>query len=208
MKKVSNLVIFLLIFLLSACSPAGSGFQCSEGICIDIEFESSERALESAAFVVKIKTDKDITGLGISISSDIHSSIQSIDLNPAEAELRYQAEDLISFRLNTKGGITYTYSGLLIIKKTAMSGGNSVYRLLAAASLPSGFRVTDSCRLYVDAEGNQMDESEAKLLMETDLPLPTLPPDVTVLPDTPFPTIIWPTDTSLPTLTPTLPSYP
>lgn len=207
MKKIGNMVLIFII-ILSACSPGGSGFQCSEGICIDIEFESPVNSLDPVVFVVKVKTDKDIIGLGISISSDPNSTIHSIDLNTPEAELRYQAEDLVSFRINSKGGITYTYSGLLVLEKSSMAYGISGYRLIAAASLPSGFRVNDSYRLYLDSEGNQLEEGEAKLLMETDLPLPTLPPDVTVLPDTPFPTIIWPTDTPLPTLTPTSTATP
>ncbi|MFZ3150271.1 MAG: hypothetical protein WA116_01155, partial [Anaerolineaceae bacterium] len=65
-------------------------------------------------------------------------------------------------------------------------------------------------------EGKQVEESRAEMELETDFPAPTAPPNLTIVPETPFPTIVWPTVTPLPspspsptiTRTPTLPVYP
>ncbi|MFZ3151067.1 MAG: hypothetical protein WA116_05205, partial [Anaerolineaceae bacterium] len=42
-------------------------------------------------------------------------------------------------------------------------------------------------------EGKQVEESRAEMELETDFPAPTAPPNLTIVPETPFPTIVWPT---------------
>lgn len=207
MKRAIRMIILLLL-VLTACSPAGTGYECSEGICISITYEEQVQATVPAVFKIYVRTDKDVERLGVSLIGHRNISLHDVVSQPEGAKIGYQDDRSIDWTIDTKGGEEYIFNVLIILDKPSDSFGVSGYELFAVASQISGFRVNNSLYIFLDAEGNQMEESEALLLMETDLPLPTLPPDVTVIPDTPFPTIIWPTETSLPTLTPTLPSYP
>lgn len=207
MKRAIRMIILLLL-VLTSCSPAGTGYECSEGICIRITYEAPVQATVPAVFKISVKTDKVVDDLVVYVSGHRRVSIQDIKSQPEGALIGYQDDSSIGWRIDTKGGEEYIFTVLMVLEKPEYSYRLNGYELLAVASQVSGFRITDSLYLFLDAEGNQMEESEALLLMETDLPLPTLPPDVTVLPDTPIPTLIWPTNTPLPTLTPTLPSYP
>jgi len=198
----------LLILILVACSSDGTGFECREDMCISLEVEEPVKALEPALFTISVKTEKDVSGLGISIYGDHSITILDIEKKPDGAELTYQDDRSMDWRIDTKGGEEYIITGNVALAKPTVSYGVFSYGLIVAANHPSTIRVTDSINIYLDAEGNQLEESDAKLLMETDYPLPTPPPDMIVITRTPWPTIIWPTDTSLPTLTPTPPPYP
>lgn len=198
----------LLILLLSACSSSSTDAECKEGICVSIEIESPVQALVPTHFVISIKTEKDISNLGISLYGDRTITILDIEKKPDSAELTYKNDSSMDWWIDTKGGEEYLISGHVILAKPTVSYGIFSYGLIAAAGHPSIARVTDSITIYLDAEGNQLEASEAKLLMETEYPLPTPPPDMIVITRTPWPTIIWPTNTPLPSPTPTLPSYP
>lgn len=198
----------LLILLLSACSSSSTDAECKEGICVSIEVESLVQALVPTHFVISIKTEKDISNLGISLYGDRTITILDIEKKPDSAELTYKNDSSMDWWIDTKGGEEYLISGHVILAKPTVSYGIFSYGLIAAAGHPSIARVTDSITIYLDAEGNQLEASEAKLLMETEYPLPTPPPDMIVITRTPWPTIIWPTNTPLPSPTPTLPSYP
>lgn len=201
-------IILLLVIALVSCSPDGVGYECKDGICISIEFEGPVQAVEPVPFTITVKTDQDVSGLGVSVSGHLNVTIQDIDQKPEGAELVYKDEEMLGWRVDTKGGVEHVFTGLLVLAKPTKSYGINSYELLAAASKKSGFRVTDSFSIYLDAEGKQVDESKAMLESGTKYPLPPPPPDMTVVPETPFPTIVWPTETSLPTTTPTLPAYP
>lgn len=208
----------LLILLLSACSSSSSGAECKEGICVSIEIQGPVQALEPAPFVISIKTEKDISNLGISLYGDRAITILDIEKKPDSAELAYKSENNLNWWIDTKGGEEYIISGHVILAKPTVSYGIFHYGLIAAAGHPSITRVTDSITIYLDAEGKQVEESRAKMELETDFPLPTPPPDLTIVPETPYPTIAWPTNTPLPSPTPsplptitqvpTLPAYP
>lgn len=221
--KVKSLMTLTLIFftcagVLTSCSPDGTGYECGEGICIRITCEGPVQALEPAEFIISVKTDKDISDLGISLYSGSNVTIQDLEIKTYDAELLYQGNDLLTYSINTKGGEEYTLTGHMVLGSPSVSYGVFSYDLFAAASLRSGFRITDSISVYLEAEGKQVEDSQAILELETDLPLPTQPPDMIVITRTPWPTIIWPTETSLPTATPTatatsttsqtLPPYP
>lgn len=198
----------LLILLLSACSASSSGAECKEGICINIDVEGPVQALQPIPFVIYFSTEKDITGLEISMYGDISITINDIEKKPDDIKTTFQKGSSMHWQIDAKGGEEYVITGHITLAKPTVSDGIFSYGLIAAAGHPSIARVTDSITIYLDAEGNQLEESEALLLMETEYPLPTPPPDMIVITRTPWPTIIWPTDTPLPTLTPTLPSYP
>lgn len=206
MKHVIRMII-LLILVLTSCSPDGAGYECSEGICISINYEEPVQAMVPAVFKISVITDKDVSDLGISLYNYTNVTIQDIK-KPDTADLLYQSDELLTYIINTIEGEEYIFTGFVVLEKPSGLLGASGYELIAVASQYSGFRVTDSFHIYLNAEGNQLVESEAKLLMETEYPLPTPPPDMIVITRTPWPTIIWPTNTPLPTLTPTLPSYP
>jgi hypothetical protein len=219
MKRVS-LFSMLLVLLLSACSSSSSGAECKEGICVSIEVESPVQALVPAPFVISIRTEKDISNLGISLYGDRTITILDIEKKPDSAELAYKNDSSMDWWIDTKGGEEYKFTGHVILAKPIVSYGIFSYGLIAAAGHPSITRVTDSVTIYLDAEGKQVEENRAKMELETDFPAPTPPPDLTIIPETPFPTIVWPTNTPLPshtpspspsptiTRTPTLPAYP
>lgn len=198
----------LLILLLAACSSSGSGAECKEGICVGIEVEGPVQALEPALFTISVKTEKDVSGLGISLYGDYSITILDIEKKPDGAKLAYQDKRSMDWQIDTKGGEEYIITGHVVFPKPTVSYGIFHYGLIAAANYPSIARVTDSVTIYLDAEGRQVDTSRAKTLMQTDLPLPTAPPDLTIAPETALPTVVWPSATPSPSPSPTAPAYP
>lgn len=210
----------LLILLLSACSSSSSGAECKEGICINIEVEGPIQVLQPIPFVIYFSTEKDITGLEISMYGGVNMAINDIEKKPDEAEITFQKESSMHWQIDAKGGEEYLITGHIVLAKPTASIGIYSYGLIAAAGHPSIARVTDSVTIYLDADGKQVEESRAKMELETDFPAPPPPPNLTIIPETPFPTIVWPTNTPLPsptpspspsptiTRTPTLPAYP
>ncbi len=210
----------LLIVLLAACSSGSSGAECKEGICINIEIQGPIQALQPVPFIIAFSTEKDITALEISMYGDNAITILDIEKKPNEAKSTFQKGSSMHWQIDAKGGEEYFISGHIILDKPTVSYGIFSYGLIAAGGHPSIARVTDSITIYLDAEGKQVEESQAKMEIETGFPVPTPPPDLTIIPETPFPTIVWPTDTPLPSPSPspstsptitrtlTLPSYP
>ncbi len=206
--KRSIIISFILLVLLAACSPNGSGAECKQGICVSLEVLGPIQAMEPAPFIITVKTDKDVTGLGISISGDATVSIIDIEKKPDGAKLGYQDKTSLSWLIDTKGGVEYSFSGHVAFPKPTVSYGVFNYGLIVAAGNPSITRVTDSVTIYMDSSGKQVEEGTAKSAMQTDFPAPTPPPDLTIVPVTPFPTVTWPTETPFPSPTQTQPAYP
>lgn len=198
----------LLILSLSACSSSSSDAECKEGICIKIEIEGPAQALQPIPFMIYFSTEKDITGLDISMYGNVSITISDIEKKPDEIKTTFQKGSSMHWQIDTKGGEEYVITGHITLAKPTVSYGVFSYDLFAAAGHPSIARVTDSITIYLDAEGKQVEESQAILELETDLPLPTQPTDMIVITRTPWPTIIWPTDTPLPTFTPTATTTP
>ncbi|MEW6649655.1 MAG: hypothetical protein AB1453_05640, partial [Chloroflexota bacterium] len=177
-------------------------------------------ALQPARFIITVKTEEDVSGLGISLYRSQTITILDIEKKPDIAELAYQDKNMQSWLIDTKGGEEYTFTGHIVFEKPTVSYGIFSYGLIASAGHPSIARVTDSITIYLDAEGKQVEESRAQMEIETGFPVPTAPPDLTIVPETPLPTIVWPTNTPLPspthspspsptvTRTPTPPAYP
>ncbi|MGV8049897.1 MAG: hypothetical protein AB2L21_06065 [Anaerolineaceae bacterium] len=215
MKRIFRFSMLLILFL-SACSSSSTDAECKEGICISIEVEGPVQALEPARFIISVKTEKDISELPIGLSVFPGVTISDIENIPENASLVYQDETMLDWQINTKGGQEYSFSGYIILSEPTVSYGIFSYSVLAFFTQPTFGRVSDSVTIYLDAEGKQIEESRVKLELETDFPAPTPPPDLTIIPETPFPTIVWPTVTPLPspspsptiTRTPTLPVYP
>lgn len=207
--KRSIILVFLFIFLLAACSPSGSGTECKDGVCISIILETSVQASEPVPFSIVVKTEKDVSGLGISLYGDSAITIVDSEKKPTEAQVSYQDKRSINWKINAKGGTEYKFSGHVIFPKPSASYGVFHYGLIAAAGHPSMGRITDSVTVYMDSSGKQVEEGNAKTILRTDLPAPTTPPDLTIVPVTPIPTVAWPaTATVLPSPTPTRPAYP
>lgn len=190
-----------LIVLLAACSSSPDA-ECKEGICVSVEVEEPIQALQLIPFVIYFSTEKDISGLEISIYGDMTITIHDIEKKPDEAKTAFQKDNSIHWQLDTKGKMEYVIAGHIILAKPTVSYGIFSYGFIAAAGHPSITRVTDSITIYLDAEGKQVEENRASVEIETGFPLPTLPPDWTIVPETPMPTIIWPTNTPLPSSTP------
>jgi len=205
-RYLISFLMLLLIIPLVACSPSSSGSECKEGICVSLEVEGPIQALQPIPFVIYFSTEKDITGLEISMYGDISISINDIEKKPDEAKTTFQKDSSLHWQMDAKGGEEYMITGHIILAKPTVSYGIFSYGLIASAGHPSIARVTDSVSIYLDAEGNQVENSKAILEMQTDWPAPTPPPDLTIIPPTPWPTIIWPTETPPPTATP--PVYP
>jgi len=184
-----------------------SGAECKDGICVSIKVEGAVQALKPATFVILVKTEKDISNLGISLYGDHTITILDVDKIPETAKIAYEDERSIDWWIDTKSGEEYKISGHVVLAKPTVSYGIFNYGLIAAAGHPSISRVTDSVTIYLDADGNQVDENQAKMELGTEFPIaPTPPPDLTIVPETPMPTVEWSTETPLPS--PTLPAYP
>lgn len=196
----------LLVLLLSACSTSSSDVECLEGICVSLEVDGPIQALQPVPFVISFSTEKDITGLEISLYGDTNINIIDIDKKPDGAKITFQKESSMHWQIDTKGGEEYVITGHFELPFPTVSYGIFSFGLIASAGHPSIARVTDSVSIYLDAEGNQIENSKAILEMQTDWPAPTPPPDLTIVPPTPWPTIVWPTETPLPIITP--PGYP
>lgn len=205
---MNRLFCFSLICLLLiiACSPANAGFECKDGICVSIEVEEPVQALQPITFTIIVKTEKDIPSLGISLSVDRSISIVNIGKSPENANLTYQDKFLLGWLIETKSGEAYVFSGEVVFDRPTISYGIFGYNLLAYASNQSTNQVNDSVKIYLDTNGNQIEDSQAKSLVETGFPVPSPPPDQTIVPETPFPTMI--PFTSTPSSSPTIPGYP
>lgn len=203
-------IIFCIFFpfLLAACNLSRSGAECKDGVCISIILENSVQALEPVPFSIVVKTEKDVSGLGIFLSGDWDITIVDAEMKPAEAQVSYQDTRSIGWQINAKGGTEYQFSGHVIFPEPSVSYGIFHYGLIAAAGHSSMGQVTDSVTIYMDSSGKQVEEVNAKKIFQTDFPLPTEPPDLTIVPETPMPTVAWPTATLLPSPTPTQPAYP
>jgi hypothetical protein len=151
---------------------------------------------------------------------DVSITINDIEKQPYGAEITFQKGSSLHWQIDTKGGEEYLITGHIILAKPTVSYGFFSYGLIASAGHPSSARVADSITIYLDAEGKQVEESRAQMEIETGFPVPTAPPDLTIVPETPLPTIVCPTNTPLPspthspspsptvTRTPTPPAYP
>jgi hypothetical protein len=198
----------LLIFLLAACSPSGSGAECKEGICISIMIEGPVQALVPARFVISVKTEKDISQLPIGLTIFPEITISDIEKIPENAKLVYQDHTMLSWVINTKGGTEYSLTGHIVLAKPTVSYGIFNYSIMAYFSQPTFGRVTDSITIYLDSSGKQVEEGNAKSALQTDFPAPTPPPNLTIVPETPLPTVAWPTATPPPSPTPSQLAYP
>ncbi len=196
----------LLALLLTSCSGDGSGTNCREGICVTLKVDGPVQSLKPALFTISVKTDKDISDLGISLYGSTSVSVRDIGKQPEDAELTFQDDRSMDWSIDTKGGEEYIFTGHVIFPKPSVSYGIFNYGLIAAANKPNITRVTDKITVYLDAEGKEVDAGKAKIAVQTDYPLPTPPPDLTVIPETSVPSIT----PALPTETPspTIPAYP
>jgi hypothetical protein len=197
--------IFLVV-LLAACSPSGSGAECRGGICVSLEVEGPVMALEPALFIISVRTEKDTPNLGITLSYLSNVTIKDIEKSLDNAKLVYESKNLMTWMADTKGGEENIITGYVIFPKPTVSYGIFNSGLILSVGNASIMNVTDSITVYLDPEGKQVEDSQAKILLQTDYPPPTPPPDLTIVPPTPMPTVAWPTATPIPS--PTLPAYP
>lgn len=210
MKRFFWFVTLLLIILLTACAPGGSATKCQGGVCVAIAVLGPVRASEPAPFTITVKTDKDIVNLGISLEIDSNVTVNDIEKSPVESRQLYKDQNLTSWTINTKGGQEYTISGHVVFQKPALSNGISNYGLSVRVGNSAIRDVTDSTRVYLNAEGEQVDASKAKTELQGTVLAPTPPPDLTIVPETAIPSIksLPSTATPLPVASPTVPAYP
>lgn len=198
----------LLIPLLAACSSDGAGFECREGICISIEIKGPVQASVPFPFTVTVKTEEDMSDLAVGISVYPGDSIHDIQSIPKSAEAIYQDGRSLDWHINTISGEEYKFSGQVVFAKPTVSYGIFGHDIIIYASKPTIPRVTDSVTIYLDAEGNQVEENYAITVLQTEFPAPTPPPDLTIVPQPAMPTVVWPSATALPLSLPTQPAYP
>src|SRR3990172_4835202 len=134
----------LLILLLSACSSSSSSAECKEGICFKIEIDGQAQALQPIPFFIYFSTEKDITGLEISMYGDISITISDIEKKPEEIKTTFQKGSSMHWQIDAKGGEEYVITGHITLAKPTVSYGVFSYGLIAAAGHPSIARVTDS----------------------------------------------------------------
>lgn len=205
MKRLPKFLIFLVL-ILTACSP--NGYTCKAGICIRISVEGPVQALIPARFVISVKTDKDIKRLPIGFTIYPGLSVSDIEKIPENAKLIFQDHTIIDWEINTIGGKESQFIGHIILAKPTVSYGIFSYSVMAHFSQTDFGRVSNSVTIYLDSSGMQVEEGKVKTILQTGFPAPTPPPDLTIVPETPMPTVAWPTVTPLPSPTPAQPAYP
>jgi len=200
LKRNSLLAILCVVFL-AACQVGTAYDECKDGVCITLEIQGPVQAMEAVPFTIRVKTEKDIVGLGVSITGVASVVILDNEKMPDNAKLSIQDEHQLFWLINTKRGEEFLFTGHLQIPQPPISYGVFSYDLLAGVYAPGGKQVIDSLVIYMDASGKQLDESKAKILLQTPYPLPTRRPDVTIVVDTPAPKVIWPSATPVPSPT-------
>lgn len=207
MKRFPWISIFLILFF-SACSSISAGAKCEGGVCIGIEILGPVEALKSTQFVISIKTDKDTSDLGISLYSVPGVTIVDIQKTLERAKLIYQDKDIAHWNIDTKGGEEYKLFGNVTLSKPTVSYGIFRYQVITRAYKPPICNISTSASIYLDAEGKQVETSKLKTLLQTNYPLPTSLPNLTIIPETALPRV---TSTTIqPTIMPTstLAAYP
>ena len=199
--------LLLSLFVNASCNPSGLTFECQNGLCIDINLTEPVQALQPVEFTIRVKAETEINNLGLIIYS-YQGVLPYINEKPEGAELIFQSSQSMTWVFNAKGGENYLFSGNVIFPKPPSSIRFIDYDIVVTAAIPGGARVTDSISVNLDPNGNQIDSEQVKILMETDLPIPTMPPDMTIVVHTPRPSITPPQDTPIPTPTSTDIPYP
>lgn len=185
MKRIFSCCL-LLIIILTACRSSSASATCKKGICINIEVKGPVQALEPARFIISVKTKKDVNELPIGLSAYSNVSISDIEKIPEGAKLVYEDENMLDWQINTKNGEENFFVGHIILSKPKVSYGIFGYSIMTFFSQPEFGRVTDSITIYLDADGNQVEESQVKKILKTGFPPPTPAPDLTIVPETRF----------------------
>jgi hypothetical protein len=162
--------------------------------------------------------------LYVEVISDLSGvTVGPIDTVPGNAVLVYQDKRSITWQLDTTGGVPYTFAGFLLFDKLVSDSVDCVsrepipasYSVAGVASSITSGRVVDSAGMCLDGNGDQVSCWRGNCV----LLLGTAPPNITIVPFTPIPTImpVPPTtmpfaaaslEPALPWPTPTMPVYP
>ncbi len=202
-------VSLLLVLGLAACSSGGSTLGCQGNICLGIEIEGPVRAQEATVVTATIRAKEDIPGLAVSLLSRQAGTILGLLRGPEGAEVLYQDEYSVDWRIDAKAGETYTFSIAVAFDQPRLPQGVFGRTIGLLVSHPSMAFARDSTSIYLDAEGNQIEASKARGDTEFLLPVTVVtgPPDPS---PTPTATAV-PSATALPptaTPSPTAPAYP
>lgn len=135
-------------------------------------------------------------------------SVSDIEKIPENAKLIYQDHTIIGWEIDAKGGEESEIIGHFVLAKPTVSYGIFSYSAMAHFSQPDFGRVSKSVTIYLDSSGMQVEEGIVKTILKTGFPAPTPPPDLTIIPETPIPTVAWPTATPFSLPMATQPAYP
>lgn len=217
----SFLIIGFFLLVVTACGKDSLHFECRVGVCVDLQVAQPVRAGVPEKFSIRVRTDKDVAGLEVTLHAGFLVSILSVEETPANAELTFMDDEDLRWNIDTSGGESYTFSGFVIFANPNAPFGAYYEDLISTAGHPSITRVTDRFIIYLTGDGTQVDEKEARKLMGTGVYLPIestweYSPSQTPHTSSPFPrltpnpsqTIIFRQFYLYPTVTETIPAYP
>jgi hypothetical protein len=142
------------IILLAGCmgSAAPGGGKCREGICVKIEVAEPVRWGEPVTVTITVKTETDFPKLGVSLYFIDRSIIVE---GPAGWEANCQEgtvwEGGAAWLVEARAGQIMTF-----VRKIWLPATEESFQILANATTPQGFRVTDSVRISLTRKGGKV----------------------------------------------------
>jgi len=212
MKRISWILLFLLLILTACTGQDGAGLNCRESYCIDLSIEEPVIALEPALVTISVQTNQELPKLTVGMYLDLPVAFNQVVQMPENAALTIENDRYLYWQINSIQRDTYLFQASITFPEANIPGNVFYYVVRAKAASPTIGPITDSIIVYLDPEGNQVPETTAKVLLQTEYPVPTPRPDLTVIVPTPFPTPIWrtaePGSPAYPPPEATLPPYP
>jgi hypothetical protein len=179
----------LIALSLTACSPVDTDVECRQGVCISLNINDPVQALEPTRFAITVRTDTDVAGLGVGIFVGPGVKVQDVDTSPGNAIVAYQDDRSLDWLMDTAAGVEYTFTGHLELIMPTVTYGISSYDVVAYVNQPTLTRVVDNVVIYLHPDGSEADATEVEEYRESTLIAPSAPPDLTIVPMTPFPSI-------------------
>lgn len=190
----------LLFLLLASCAPGGNTGTCADGICVKIRSGGPINKKSSIPMVIKIKTDKDLPEMRITLSVYPGGSIEDAADKTDMVSKKNEGVAEIAWKKNMRSGKEVTITQNIRFEEP---GDYTVMVMIFGPNID----VRDMVVLRITNEGGM------EFLANTPLPPSTQSPLITVTPG-PSPTFL-PTMTlnSSPSpriteITPTEPAYP
>lgn len=159
-------LLLLLLLVLTACAPGRSAGQCTNGLCIMIRNVGSIKKDSSVPIEIKIKSDKDQSEVGISMSAQPGITVEDVTDN---TDVTYKDKKAVSWKKKLKAGQEIT------LTQNVRFPTNGDYLISVVVSDPKGATATDGVVFLITDEGGTAYKHGTPIPERTPAPLPTAP---------------------------------